>query len=376
MQIEKIEIIPVTLPFAGHVSSSSAGTAVGTWEICRFVLVKIYTDEGITGIGEVPPWIKVGKESQASIVGTIQNYLAGELIGEDPFNIEKIWQKMDAAAPENTMAKTPIDLALYDIIGKALDVPAYKLIGGKVRDQIPLCGIVGFGSLKDTMQLVELWLSAGYRTIRLKIGMGLDKDKELLKTARKTVGSTVKLRVDANQAYRPKDAVKIIKILEEYDLEFVEQPVAGWDYEGLKYVKESVNTPIMPHESLYDIRDAKRLIEMQAVDLLGLKMDRPGGLTNARTAYKLAELFNLPCTVISSVELGISTSVSMMFAASLKTLEFACEASGSMAIADDVVKSPLVIENGNATVPSGVGLGIELDDEKVAKYREKIITCT
>ncbi len=99
------------------------------------------------------------------------------------------------------------------------------------------------------------------------------------------------------------------------------------------------------------------------------------GLTNARTAYKMAELFNVPCTVISSVELGISTSAAMMFAASLKTLEYACEASGMMTISDDVVREPLVIKDGFAEVPTGIGLGAELDEQKIEKYSEGAITC-
>ena len=126
MKITEIEIFPVTIPFSGGFASS-LGTATGTWEICRFVVVKVHTDEGITGYGEVPPWLRVGKESQSSIIPIIQNYLASELIGEDPFNIAKIWVKMDAAAPENTMAKTPLDLVFYDIMREALGVPVCEL---------------------------------------------------------------------------------------------------------------------------------------------------------------------------------------------------------------------------------------------------------
>ncbi|MFQ5820944.1 MAG: mandelate racemase/muconate lactonizing enzyme family protein [Candidatus Heimdallarchaeota archaeon] len=173
MKITEIEIFPVTIPFSGGFASS-LGTATGTWEICRFVVVKVHTDEGITGYGEVPPWLRVGKESQNSIIPIIQNYLASELIGEDPFNIAKIWVKMDAAAPENTMAKTPLDLAFYDIMGKTLGVPIYKLLGGRVRDKIPLTGLVGFGELDEMMTFTEMWVKKGYQTVRLKIGMGVN----------------------------------------------------------------------------------------------------------------------------------------------------------------------------------------------------------
>ena len=185
----------------------------------------------------------------------------------------------------------------------------------------------------------------------------------------------IKIRVDANQAYRSKEAIRVIKTLKKYNLELVEQPVAWWDVVGLSEVRKAVDTPIMPHESLYNIIDAKRLVEMRAVDLFGLKLDRPGGITNAKIAYHLAELHNIPCTVISSIELGISTSASIQFAATFKSLEFACEASGSVIISDDVVKQQVKIQNGFAEIPTGQGLGVELDEQKLSKYCEEVISC-
>ena len=330
--------------------------------------IEVEAEDGQVGIGSTsapPPVVRAliehGTPSMRSLV-----------VGEEPRDPTKIWWKLftrwqarvgrGAEGGMAVNAMGAIDMAIWDLAGKIQDKTICQLLGGALRDQLMAYAsatyyVIGLDTMPNDLEWVK-------------------KDRELLRTGRETVGSDVKLLVDANQAYRPKQAVQVIKAIEEFDVEFVEQPIAAWDFEGLAYVRNHVDTPIMPHESLYDIQDAKRLIAMGAVDLLGLKLDRPGGLTNARVAYKIAELFDIPCTVISSVELGISTSAAMMFAASLKTLEYASEASGMMTISDDVVREPLVIKDGFAEVPTGIGLGAELDEQKIEKYSEGAITCS
>jgi len=376
MKVEKIEVFPVTIPFKQAAPlTEGAGTALGSWSVCRFVVVKMYTNEDIIGIGEAPPWVNVSREGQGAIVSTIRDYLAPIIIGKDPFNIEEIWKEMDRVAPGNPQAKTAVDVGLYDIMGKALNIPMYKLIGGLMRDKIPLTGIVGLDSITKMVKTAEKWTSEGYETIRLKIGMGLNKDEELLKTARESLGDKIKIRVDANQIYRPHEAVKIIKTLENYNIEIVEQPVAWYDLKGLSFVNKLVNTPLMPHESLYDIYDVVHLIDADAVSVFGFKMDRPGGITNAVKARTLAELNDIPATVISSIELGINTAASMQFAATIKRMDFACEASGPIVIADNIVKNPIEIKDGFAKVPKGIGIGVEIDEDKLKKYSEGLIIC-
>lgn len=365
--------IPRKVPVPG--TNKGAGTTLGKWEVCRFVIAKVYTDEGVIGIGESPPWINVSREGQGSIVSIIKDYLAPIAIGKNPFNIEYIWSEMDRICPGNPMAKNVLDIAFYDIIAKTFNTPIYNLIGGKVRDTIPLTGIVGLNTLSNMIKLGEWWAEQGYKTIRFKIGMGLEKDEELIKTARKALGKDIKIRVDANQIYRPHEAIKIIRALEKYDIELVEQPSAWYDLKGLSFINKSVHTPIMPHESLYDIYDVAHLIDYGAAGLFGIKLDRPGGITSAKKAFALAELHNIPCTVISSVELGISTSTSMQLAATLKRLDFACEASGPYTVADDIVKEGIKIENGFATVPDKPGVGVEIDEGKLNKYSEDYIVC-
>lgn len=373
MIIKKVEIFPVTLSqkaaFSG--GEKALGTTLGSWTVCRYVILKVHTDEGLVGISETPPWINVSREGQSSIVAIIRDYLGPIIVGKNPFNTEAIWAEMDRVCPGNASAKNAIDIALYDIMARSFNTPIYNLIGGKVREKIPLTGLVGLaGSIKEMVDYGEWWAAQGYRTIRFKIGMGLRKDEELIKTARKALGEEIRIRVDANQIYSPHEAVKVIRALEKYDIEAVEQPIVWYDFKGLSFINKSVVTPVMPHESLYDIHDVVRLIEEDAVGLFGLKIDRPGGITNAKKAIALAELHDIPCCIISSLDLGISTAGSMQIAGTLKKLDFACEATGQVLIEDDIVKEEICIENGFAIVPNKPGVGVEIDDAKLNKYSE------
>lgn len=374
MEITQIDIIPVSIPRSRVLTLSTYGKlGEGTLD---FVLTKIYTDEDIFGIGECPPLPPLSPESQPVIVSMIKNWLAPQLMGENPFNLERIWEKMDFAAPTYPMSKAALDLALYDIMGKALDTPVYNLLGGLYRKRFPIVGLIGVGSeeqvAKDASKLVE----EGYTGMRLKIGPKRDVDN--VRELRETVGDGVTLRVDCNQGYSMHEAVRVIKAMERYDVELVEQPTVWWDFRALATVAEAVDTPIMPHESIYLLSDVRALIDLGAVGVLGLKMYRPvGGITNARRLLDMAGLMGIPCLIHDDIELGVSLAATTQFiAARYGDLKFKPELSGyPQWIADDVVTHPLDIKNGHVEVPEGPGLGVELDESKIKRYSTGTITC-
>lgn len=369
MKITAVDIYPVNIPMR-----YSGNMAVGSWHTCEFVVTAVHTDEGITGWGEVPPWMPVSRESQGTIVAVIRDFLAAAILDENPYNIEKIWDAMDRAAPANPMAKTPLDISLYDLISRHLKIPLSSLLGGRVVDRIPLAGIVPFGTADEAVNLAGIWVSQGYNTVRLKIGMGPKDDLAVVKAVREAYGDNLKIRVDANQAYTPAEAVRVIRMLEPYDLEFAEQPTAWHDFEGNALVAASVNTPVMLHESLYTAYDAAAIIRRRAASVIGLKLDRPGGITGARKVAAMAELCNVPIFVCSSVELGISTAASMQLASSLyRNIGFACEASGPLVITDDIVKEQVHIDNGCCLVPKEIGIGVEIDLEKLKHYSADVV---
>lgn len=374
MKITKVEIMATDVPFKG--SQENVGEiALGKWKTCRFVIVKVHTDEGIIGHGESAPFARLSQLGQKPIVDVLVDYLAPAVIGKDPFDLEAIWRAMDRATPYAAQAKGAIDMALYDIMGKKTGMPAYNFLGGIVRREIPLQAIVTLDTLDNMKQASLNWVDKGFGTIRIKLGLGdLKKDMRLVHEIRKAVGDDVKIRVDPNQAYSVKEALKMIPVLEEHDIEIYEQPVAWDDLDGLAQVNAATFIPVMPHEAMSSIQDVKMLIDRKAVSLFSLKTDRPGGLTKARVTRDLAELYNIPCVVMSSVELSISTFASMQFAATLKDLNFACEASGVYEI-EDIADSADRIVNGKFIVPDGPGFGVEPDEDKLKYYTKQTWVC-
>ena len=171
-----------------------------------------------------------------------------------------------------------------------------------------------------------------------------------------------------------KEALKMIPVLEENDVEIYEQPIVWNDLDGLAQINAATYIPVMPHESMSSIYDVKELMDREAVSLFTIKTDRPGGITKARITRDLAELYNIPCVVMSSVELGISTFASMQFAATLKQINFACEASGPYEIEDIAVGSNRIV-NGSFIVPDGPGFGVEIDEEKLRYYTKQTVVC-
>jgi L-alanine-DL-glutamate epimerase-like enolase superfamily enzyme len=374
MKINQIDIMPVCVPRSRSLSLSTYGK-LGE-KTLDFVLTKIYTDEGVSGVGECPPLPPLSPESQPVIVAMIRNWLVPQLIGEDPFNIEGIWKKMDFVAPTYPMSKAALDIALHDIIGKALNTPVHKLLGGLYCEKFPIVGLIGIGSEEQVSAEGSRLVEDGYTGLRLKIGPR--KDAENVGALRDAVGDGVTIRVDCNQGYSTHEAIRVIKEVERYDVELVEQPTVWWDFKALATVAAAVDTPIMPHESAFTIADVKALIDLGAVGVLGLKMYRPGGgITNARRLLDMATLTGIPCLVHDDVELGVSLAAATHFiAARQRDLRFKAELSGFPEwIADDVVTPPLKIKEGYAEVPKGPGLGVELDEEKVKKYSTGTVTC-
>ncbi len=370
MKIKKIEIIPVDIPFTRVLK-----TAIGDWDKAEFVIVRMVTDAGIVGLGEVPPWMAVSRISQGAIIEIIKTHIAPVVLGLDPFQVEKAWDLMDLYAPGNAMAATPIDMALHDIMGKALQTPVYNLLGGIFREKVPIAGIVGFGETEAMVKECQEWIDLGAKSVRIKVGLGLKQDLKNAEAVRKAIGEEVTLRVDCNQAFTRNEAIKVINALDQFDLELAEQPVAWHDLEGMGIVARSVRTPIMPHETLLDRFDALHLIQYGGAGVLGLKLDRPGGFVNVKRVNALAELNNIPCFMCSSIELGISTAAAAHLAISQKNIKLACEFSGPQTIADDIVRNPIPITDGYAKPWNEPGLGIELDEEKLKKYGRKPVIC-
>ena len=374
MKITKIELIPIDIPRKKVLTLAHYGN-LGQGGKFEFVLVRVHTDEGTTGVGEVPPLPPLSPESQPVILDVQKKWLVPGLLGMDPFETEAIWKKMDFIAPTYTMAKAAIDMALWDIKGKSLSMPVHRLMGGSKPEKIPNVGLIGIDEPEVVADVATNFIEDGFMGIRLKIAPGHDVD--CVAAVREAIGEECTLRVDCNQGYRVSEAVKMIRDIEPYGVEMIEQPTIWWDFNGLAEVASAVDTPIMAHESMYLLSDVKNLIDMGAVGVLGLKTYRPwGGLTGARRILEMARVMNIPCMFHDDLELSVSlAAATQIISAYRNVITHKCELSGYPEwMGDDVTTESVRMEQGYVYVPEGNGLGVELDEDKIQKYTKGIIS--
>ncbi|MDR1245603.1 MAG: mandelate racemase/muconate lactonizing enzyme family protein [Clostridiales Family XIII bacterium] len=383
MKITGIKLYPLTLRFK-QVFEESFGT-VGKVE--KNVLIQIFTDEGIYGLGEaisLGPWYSV--ETQGSIMFLIKEYIGPKvLLGEDPFNVDKIWNGMDNVSTNNTVAKSCVDFALYDIMGKALGVPVYKLIGGKFADRIPMRWGIGNGSPEQMVEFALEGIDKGFRGLKIKCGIDVRKDIEIVKTLRKAIGDDVDLTVDVNQAYTPEQAIRLIKQMEEYNVLCVEQPVLAFDLDGLRRVRDNTTASIGLCEAGLTSYEIMKAIKKEAVDYVHLKIARSGGFYRGKQIVGMIRAANMSCTGSTQLGMGVELAADAHFAVATKQLgnppyHIQGYGSGLMKlfnvsettnITDDIVTKTPIIKDGYMYVPEDPGLGVEINPAGVEKYMEE-----
>jgi muconate cycloisomerase len=292
------------------------------------------------------------------------------LAGRDPFEISEINAEMDRLLHRSYPAKAGIDMALYDIVGKALDTPVYNLLGGQVRDRVELSHSLSMGEPQQVAEQAASLVDKGYRTVKAKIGMDPAADLATVKAVRERVGSDITLRVDANMGWlSAKEAVRQIKALEPYNLELVEQPLHFSDLEGMRLVRDAVDVPIMADESIWTPTDAIACIRAGAADVFNVYVSEAGGIRAASRIFAIAEAARIPCIIGSMPELGIGTAAQAHLAFAVHNLGYGSDVNGVVYHSDDIIVEQLKIENGFAHLPPGPGLGVTLDPDKVEEYR-------
>jgi muconate cycloisomerase len=261
-------------------------------------------------------------------------------------------------------------MALYDLVGKAYNMPVYQLLGGQVRDRVLLSHSLSMGDPAEIAAQARRLVAQGYKTLKAKIGRDIEADIDVLEAIRSEVGNEITLRVDANMGWpSAKEAVRHIEEISVFDLELVEQPLPPDDIEGLRFVRERVDLPIMADESIWTPHDAMHCIRHQAVDVFNVYVSEAGGLGSAARIFSIAEAARLPCIIGSMPELGIGTAAQAHLAFAMPNLGYASDVNGCVYHSGDVINEKLPIEDGYMLLPSGPGLGVSLDEAALDKYR-------
>ncbi|MBI2874292.1 MAG: mandelate racemase [Firmicutes bacterium] len=385
MRITGIETLLVSLPTRRpHRWASKMKAPIGV-----HVILKTHTDTGLVGYGEAPVTATWGGahmmyygETPATVTHVIKSYLFPAVEGQDPRDLELLHARMNKVIKGHPYAKATVDMSLFDLAGKALGVPAYVLLGGCFRRRVPVTHSLGIMETDKTVEEARAAVAEGIKTLKLKCGVDPNHDLEVMREVRKAVGDRVQIRVDANEGWPGvRESIRIIREMEAYGLFLAEQPVAG--YEELARVARAVDTPVMADESAWTPQDVLRLASIGGADLISLYVTKPGGLLPARKVGVVAEAVGIACDIGGSIEMGIGNAANLHLAASVPPASLpsvlpvsAPAESAPTAIAgryylDDVVKQPFHYEDGCLGIPEGPGLGVEVDEAKLERYRLK-----
>ncbi len=341
--------VPLRTPFK---------TALRTVRSVEDVIVEIHTDDGRIGYGEAPPTGPITGDTTLGIIGAIQDHISKAILGRDVDDFEDIMIAVQKSVVGNTSAKAAVDMALWDLYGQKYNLPVYKLMGGARKNIVTDITI----SVNDPDTMVRdalIALDRGYDCLKMKVGINPDMDVARLKAVRQAVGNDVTIRIDANQAWNPKQAVRILNSMQEQGLqiELVEQPVSAHDLEGMKYVTDRSYVPVLADESLYSPADAATILRMGAADLLNIKLMKCGGLYNALKICTMAEVYGVECMIGCMLEAKISVNAAVHLACARKVIT-KVDLDGPVLCSEDPILGGSIFEEKNITVSDGPGLGI------------------
>lgn len=363
MKITDVRYLPLQYPLKVPVK-----LAWGPMTNRNFGLVLVDTDSGFTGIGETsvnfPHWsIKERKV-------TIEEGLRPLLVGEDPLRIEYLWQKMvDALGRLGLLwgkgaimsAIGGVDIALWDIAGKAHDLPIYALMGGKIADRIPLYA-TGFNI--DTPQK---YVDQGYRALKMRVGFNAEADLVNVQAVRRAIGDDIHLMIDVNMGWSRQQALELAPRYEEFGLYWLEEPVRADDLTAYALLAERIETPLAAGENAFDCADSRALLQTGAIRYIMPDATRAGGLTEAKRICNLARIDHIPYSPHHyGSDVGFAAALHLMACTPLSG--YMLRDVTDAPLREAILKEPITIEDGFALVPSGPGLGIELNEEVIAQY--------
>lgn len=354
MKITNVEVgeikIPLKTPFK---------TALREVYALENVVVKVATDTGHIGYGEAAITAVITGDTKGSIKWVIMNELAPKLIGGNIANLEELLIILNSSIVGNTSPKAALDMALYDLFGQLYKIPAYRLLGG-FRDSLTTDITISVNEPEEMAKDSLSALNKGYDTIKVKLGKDWVKDLHRLKTIRETVGNKIAIRVDANQGWQPKDAVMIIRKIEDMDLniELIEQPVKAHDLVGLKFVTDNVILPIIADESCFSPRDALNIIYNRIADGVNIKLMKTGGIYNALKIIGIAEANEISCMIGCMLESKIGLTAACHLAGGKKIIS-RYDLDGPNLCAEDPVVGGVTYNESSIMLNEEPGLGFK-----------------
>lgn len=380
--IKSIETLIVQLPTRREHKWAGLTEVIG-----RYVMVRMTDSDGRVGWGEAPALKDWGGEfgryfGESALItrSVIDTYLAPAVIGLELGNFAEMHARMDAIIRGYPYSKAAVEFAAYDLTGRWLGVPVHTLLGGKARERVPVTHSIGLISIEEARGEVAKLVAEGVKTIKVKIGVDPDRDVAMVNAVREVAGDAVEICVDANEGYKtPGEAVQTVRRMEKNRLKYVEQPVMG--IERIAEVGRRIDAPVMADESAWNAHDAVQIIQSGGIQIVSIYTTKSGGLYKAMEVGAVCRAAGIICNVNGSIETGVGNLANVQLAAASPAVTLSCvipvstpaEAQhgqvGGIYYKDDLLAEPMQFVDGAIVVPCGPGMGIEVDNAKIEKYR-------
>jgi len=353
MKITDITTILLTIPL-----TTTFKTALRSVDRVENVLVKVHTDSNLIGFGSAAPTAVITGETVASIVGCIE-HIRDNLIDMDVNDLELLFTRLNRCIVGNMSAKAAVDMAVYDLFSKSLDLPLYRLLGG-LYSTVETDITISLDSLEKMARESKEKTARGFTILKVKVGGDPDLDIRRLEVIHQAVEENVRIRIDANQGWTAKEAVYVSRELESKNIpiELMEQPVPARDYEGLRFVRENVSMPVYADESVFSPEDALKLVRMNAVDGLNIKLMKCGGIYNGLKIAAIAESSGLGCMIGSMMECHVSVTAAAHLAAS-RSIITKYDLDAPLFCSKNPALGGITYNGSDVCLPKSGGLGIE-----------------
>src|SRR5665213_2656767 len=365
LPIASVEIFGVAIPLRGP----GFRNAYLTKTTQKSVVVRVTASDGAIGLGNIDPSPGHSLETIEQSLAALRERLSRVVQGLDAGNPHRLIEAMDAVLPGYLDAKAAIEMACVDLTSRKLGIPVYQYLGGALVDRVNFNAWIGILPPEEAASEAHKWFERGFRSAKIKVGGGIAADRERVKAIREAVGPWMALRADANAGYSVDDAIALGKQLEPFGLQLLEQPVAAKDLAGMAKVRHAVGIPIMADESITDHESLIAVIREDCADLIKLKVMKQGGLLKSRNMVETAAAAGLGVVLGHGFGLGINTMAEIMLAVTSRNVLDGLECVGPLKTADDIVTTKLDLGSGSLPLPQGPGLGVELDESKVQRFR-------
>ncbi len=322
------------------------------------LVVVIECDDGSVGYGEGAPTPVITGETMGSMIATI-DYIKPHILGLEIEDLDTILGLIHTLIIKNTTAKSALEIALYDLKAKAAKQPLYQMLGG-TQTHFKTDITISMGEIEKMIADSLHAVSLGYDTLKIKIGDDPQKDVERVKAIYNALDKKIKLRLDANQGWTAQESVTLLHALEKENIiaEFIEQPVAADDTEGLLYIKERVQTPLLADESIFSLKDARKLLEMQAIDYVNIKLAKTAGITQALELADLSKSFGVQCMIGCMLEGPISVAAGVHVASAKADIITMLDLDAVSLLATHTVESSIIFNESEIVLSDDIGLGV------------------